>query len=210
MLQEKVVTFIAARQFGTQTYSYASSNEDTCSESSSRKMMGKTGQNFGVGSGKSQQQVWRDLKRKKQRCESTCCTIDGYLSSVECGIREWTDWASVFFFCCYSVAVRSTDEMTSKDTLAASILCKFTHSRWVAVGHHFLAIGTCLRIKNILSELLSFHISPSQLLDSLEARPNVRVFRLFFGFAGKHRHLHGIVQRSSCLSRWYCERRFRL
>ena len=38
----------ASLQFGTQIYSYAPSNEDTCSQSSSGQRMGKTWENYGV------------------------------------------------------------------------------------------------------------------------------------------------------------------
>ena len=39
---------ITALQFGTQIYSYASSNENSGSESSGGQGMGKIGENFGV------------------------------------------------------------------------------------------------------------------------------------------------------------------
>ena len=46
--------FIAALQFGSQIYSYASSHENSCSESSGGQGMGKIGEDFGVEPDKSQ------------------------------------------------------------------------------------------------------------------------------------------------------------
>ena len=45
---------ITALQLGSKTYSYASSYEDSCSESSGGQGMGKIGENFGVELDKSQ------------------------------------------------------------------------------------------------------------------------------------------------------------
>ena len=44
-------------KFGIQIHSYASSNEDTCSESSSGQRMEKTKEHFGVVTGESQKQI---------------------------------------------------------------------------------------------------------------------------------------------------------
>ena len=57
----------ASLQFGTQIYSYSSSNENKCSKSSIEPRMGEK---FGVESGESQKQIWRDRWSKKQGCES--------------------------------------------------------------------------------------------------------------------------------------------
>ena len=56
--------FTASFLVGTQIHSYASSNEDTCSESC-RQKFGKTWENFGVESGESQKQLWSDQWSKK-------------------------------------------------------------------------------------------------------------------------------------------------
>ena len=47
ILQERR-KFITALQFGSQVYSYASSYENSCSESSGAQGMGKIGENSGV------------------------------------------------------------------------------------------------------------------------------------------------------------------
>ena len=49
--------FTATLQFGTQIYSYVSSYEDACSESSSGLRMGETWKDFGVGPDKNQKQI---------------------------------------------------------------------------------------------------------------------------------------------------------
>ena len=54
ILQEKVREFITALQFGSQIYSYASSHENSSSESSSGQGMGEIGENFGVEPDESQ------------------------------------------------------------------------------------------------------------------------------------------------------------
>ena len=46
--------FITALQFGSQIYSYASSYENSCSESSGGQGMGNIGENFGVEPDESQ------------------------------------------------------------------------------------------------------------------------------------------------------------
>ena len=53
ILQQKK-QFITALQFGSQIYSYASSYENSCSESSGGQGMGKIGEIFGVELDKSQ------------------------------------------------------------------------------------------------------------------------------------------------------------
>ena len=50
----KRTQFTTALQFGSQIYSYASSNENSCSKSSGGQGMGKIGGNFGVEADESQ------------------------------------------------------------------------------------------------------------------------------------------------------------
>ena len=59
--------FTATLQFGTQIYSYASSNEDTSAKAAVGLRMGKTWENSGVESDKSQKQSggYRDEARNK-------------------------------------------------------------------------------------------------------------------------------------------------
>ena len=61
----------ASLQFGTQIYSYAPSNEDTCSQSSSGQRIGKIGEIFCVESGESLKQIWCDQWSKEKGREST-------------------------------------------------------------------------------------------------------------------------------------------
>ena len=72
--------------FCSQIYSYASSNEDTRSESSSGQGMGKIGENFGVGPGKSQKQIRGDRWSKDVGRYSSFWLTDGHLSFEKCWI----------------------------------------------------------------------------------------------------------------------------
>ena len=54
ILQEKVTIHCSTMEFGSQIYSYASSYENSCSESSSGQGMGKIEETFGVEPDKSQ------------------------------------------------------------------------------------------------------------------------------------------------------------
>ena len=56
----KRIEFITALQSGSQIYSYASSHENSRSESSGRQRMGKIGENHGVEPDESQKQERSD------------------------------------------------------------------------------------------------------------------------------------------------------
>ena len=67
-------------------FSYASSNEDTRSKSSSGQGMGKIGENFGVELDESQKQIRRDRWSMDEGQKSSFCLTDGQLSFEECRI----------------------------------------------------------------------------------------------------------------------------
>ena len=78
--------FMTALQFGSQVYSYASSYEDSGSESSGGQGIGKIGENFGVEHDESQKYETSDRWSEDVGRYSSFCITNGHLSSEKCWI----------------------------------------------------------------------------------------------------------------------------
>ena len=77
--------FITALQLGSQIYSYASSSENSCSESSGGQGMGKIGHNFGVGTWQ-KSEVRKRWSMKQGRRAQKFISPHWHLSSDKCWI----------------------------------------------------------------------------------------------------------------------------
>ena len=89
-LQAKVFKFDDPLQFGSEVYSFASSDENNGCESSSGQGTEKARDNPSMATRESQEQEGGCYRSTKRRKESPLCYIDGHMSLQEFGVRNFS------------------------------------------------------------------------------------------------------------------------